>query len=82
VDKVSLEHPAAIPAAHALADAPNIRPQFVFLRGNPKRKGPEVPRRFLTVLSAGPRRRLATPSLPVVPCDVRLERLRMCARHA
>jgi hypothetical protein len=56
VDKAHLEDPAAIPAAHALADAPEIRPQFVFLRGNPKRKGPEVSRRFLTVLSAAPPR--------------------------
>lgn len=39
--------------AMALVDKPAPRNSVVFLRGNPANRGPEAPRRFLSVLSAG-----------------------------
>ncbi len=44
-------HPAAPPRAMGVADAPTPTNPRVFIRGNPGRPGPEVPRRFVTVLS-------------------------------
>src|SRR5690242_6441615 len=39
--------------APALADLPNPITPHVLIRGNPNNQGPEVPRRYLTVLSQG-----------------------------
>ena len=41
----------AQPRAMALADAPEILPAHVFVRGNPNNPGAEVPRKFLGVLA-------------------------------
>ncbi|MBE7499310.1 MAG: DUF1549 domain-containing protein [Verrucomicrobiales bacterium] len=47
------QHPGAPARAMALEDTPAPGNSRVFIRGNPRNPGPEVPRRFLTVL-AGP----------------------------
>jgi Protein of unknown function (DUF1553)/Protein of unknown function (DUF1549)/Planctomycete cytochrome C len=51
-----LKSSAAPPYAVILQDRPVQKNPHVFLRGNPANRGPEVPRRFLEVLS-GPGRR-------------------------
>src|SRR5262249_5282918 len=42
-----------LPHAMAVEDARVLQPSFVFVRGNPHRRGEAVPRRFLAVLGAG-----------------------------
>jgi hypothetical protein len=56
VDSFRVNSPQAPPRAMVLAD--NSRPQdaVVFLRGNPQRPGPPVPRRFLRLISPDDRR--------------------------
>jgi mono/diheme cytochrome c family protein len=44
-----------VPGAMALVDSPTPSPARVFIRGNKEDPGPEVPRRFLAVLSKGER---------------------------
>jgi hypothetical protein len=51
IDRWQLRSPQAAPHALILEDVPNPRDARVFLRGNPKTKGDEAPRRFLRVLS-------------------------------
>ena len=54
VQKNSLSAEQMNPATlHVVADAAAPKDLNLFIRGNPDRKGPVVPRRFLTVLSAG-----------------------------
>jgi hypothetical protein len=55
VDHLLATSPAAPPRAMVLEDLPVPRASHVFLRGNPRNPGPEVPRQFLAVLS-GPER--------------------------
>jgi hypothetical protein len=55
VDELNATHPGAPPRAMVLNDAPQPTDPHVFLRGNPGRPGPAVPRQFLKVLS-GPGR--------------------------
>jgi hypothetical protein len=56
IDRWNLRSPAAAPYSLILQDAPNPRDARVFLRGNPKAKGDEAPRRFLRVLSGDNRK--------------------------
>jgi hypothetical protein len=51
IEKVNATHPAAPARAMVMNDAPRLYDPHVFLRGNPGRPGPAVPRRFLRVLS-------------------------------
>ena len=51
IEKVNATHPAAPARAMVMNDAPQIYDPHVFLRGNPGRPGPAVPRRFLRLLS-------------------------------
>ena len=48
---VEYAYRGAEPRAMALADAPEILPAHVFVRGNPNNPGAEVPRKFLGVLA-------------------------------
>jgi mono/diheme cytochrome c family protein len=52
IDALSWTHPGVPLRAMALTDRSNPRNSHVFIRGNPGNPGPEVPRRFLEVLSA------------------------------
>lgn len=45
--------------AHVLVDAPAPYEPNIFIRGNPDRPGPIVPRRFLSLLTEGPRKTFA-----------------------
>ena len=56
IEKVNATHPAAPARAMVMNDAPQLYDPHVFVRGNPGRLGPAVPRRFLRVLSAGDRK--------------------------
>lgn len=47
---LQLDHPGAPPRAMVLADAPEPTNPYVFVRGNPGRRGKTVPRQFLGVL--------------------------------
>ncbi len=47
--------PAELPLAMALEDRGNIEQPFVFIRGSAGNRGPDVPRRYLAVLSSGER---------------------------
>ena len=51
IEKVNATHPAAPARAMVMNDAPQLYDPHVFLRGNPGRPGPAVPRRFLRLLS-------------------------------
>jgi Protein of unknown function (DUF1553)/Protein of unknown function (DUF1549)/Planctomycete cytochrome C len=53
--QVESTHPGAPARAMVLNDAPNPVEPHVFIRGNPGRPGPAVPRRFLRLLSSGDR---------------------------
>ncbi|HEX8202050.1 MAG TPA: DUF1553 domain-containing protein, partial [Isosphaeraceae bacterium] len=55
IDQLNATHPGAPPRAMVLNDAPQPVEPRIFLRGNPGRPGPAVPRQFLKVLS-GPDR--------------------------
>jgi len=52
IEALSWTHAGVPLRAMALADRANSGNSHVFLRGNPGNQGPEVPRRFLEVLSA------------------------------
>ncbi|MDA1273462.1 MAG: PSD1 and planctomycete cytochrome C domain-containing protein [Verrucomicrobia bacterium] len=56
LDELDATHPGAPPRAMALIDKENISGQKVFLRGNPRTQGQEVPPRFLRVLSGKDRK--------------------------
>ncbi|MGI8785863.1 MAG: PSD1 and planctomycete cytochrome C domain-containing protein [Acidobacteriota bacterium] len=56
VDQLAVFHPGAPPRAMALEDIPTPETARVFVRGNPKNPGPEVPRQFLALLSGHDRR--------------------------
>ena len=51
IEKLNATHPAAPARAMVMNDAPQLYNPHVFLRGNPGRPGPAVPRRFLRLLS-------------------------------
>jgi mono/diheme cytochrome c family protein len=53
VDQFQATAPGAPPRAMVLVDRPTPVTPHVFLRGNPTRPGPAVPRRFLAVLCKG-----------------------------
>jgi hypothetical protein len=55
IDRWNLRSPDVAPHALILEDAPNPRNARVFLRGNPKTKGAEAPRRFLRAVSGSNR---------------------------
>jgi len=55
VDAFKANSPAAPPRAMVLTDLPTPTSPYVFLRGNPGNRGPDVTRQFLEVLS-GPNR--------------------------
>ena len=56
IEKLNATHPAAPARAMVMNDAPQIYDPHVFLRGNPGRPGPAVPRRFLRLLSGSDRK--------------------------
>jgi hypothetical protein len=56
VEQWQATSPIAPPRAMVLIDKPQPETPHVFLRGNPRNPGPEVPRQFLEVVS-GPQRR-------------------------
>jgi hypothetical protein len=56
IEKVNATHPAAPARAMVMNDAPQLYNPHVFLRGNPGRPGPAIPRRFLRVLSGKDRK--------------------------
>lgn len=53
VDRVKATHPGRPDRAMSLQDAATLFDPYVFERGKAENKGPEVPRRFLSVLSEG-----------------------------
>lgn len=53
IEALSWTHPGVPLRAMAMADRANPGNSHIFLRGNAGNPGPEVPRRFLEVLSAG-----------------------------
>jgi hypothetical protein len=56
LDRMAVKDANAPPRAMVLVDAEEIHQPRVFLRGDPSRPGPRVPRQFLLVV-AGPKRR-------------------------
>ena len=56
ITEVEATHPGAPPRAMTLVDVEKPIQPFVFLRGEPQRKGDRVPRQFLSVLSEGQRK--------------------------
>ncbi len=56
VEEVDAVHPGAPPRAMALVDNASPTKPYVFIRGNPGNRGPEVPRQFVEVV-AGPNRK-------------------------
>jgi hypothetical protein len=59
VDEIQVNSPGAPPRAMAMNDAPQPREPHIFIRGNPGRGGPKVPRQFLAVLSPPERKPFA-----------------------
>ncbi len=53
IKDVDATHPGAPPRSFVLVDKPKPMEPFVFLRGEPQRRGPRVSRHFLTVLGGG-----------------------------
>ena len=51
LDTLAVKQPLAPARAMAMADLPEAKPQPIFVRGNPSRPGPVVPRQFLECLS-------------------------------
>lgn len=51
INKVEASHPGSPPRAMVLAESPTPRDSNVFLRGDPRRPGPKVTRRFLTAIA-------------------------------
>jgi hypothetical protein len=56
ITALSASHPGSPPRAMVMNDAPQPYNPYVFIRGNPGRPGPAVPRQFVGVV-AGPNRR-------------------------
>ena len=56
VDEVDAVHPGAPPRGMVLVDNAKPTQPYVFIRGNPGNRGPEVPRQFVEVV-AGPNRK-------------------------
>lgn len=56
LDKLAVKESTAPPRAMAVADSAERDEPHVFLRGNPARLGPPVPRQFLSVLAPEPRK--------------------------
>jgi hypothetical protein len=56
LDRIAVRLPDAPPRAMVLYDAPEPVNPHVFLRGNPSRPGPPVPRQFLGVLAGDDRK--------------------------
>jgi hypothetical protein len=59
LDKLAVADPHAPPRAMTLADSEQVREPHVYVRGNPRQPGDQVPRRFLKVLSGEPRQPFA-----------------------
>jgi mono/diheme cytochrome c family protein len=55
VAELDITHPGAPPRAMVMVDKTQPVEPHVFLRGNPGRQGPQVPRRFLRVVSTSDR---------------------------
>ena len=55
VDELSANHPGAAPRAMVMMDNDRPMQPRVFLRGNPGRPGPQVPRQFLAVVGGDKR---------------------------
>lgn len=51
--ELEILHPGAPVRAMALVDKPEAVEPFVFVRGNPGNRGPDVPRQFPAILSSG-----------------------------
>lgn len=51
INDLKIAHPGSPARAQVLEDADKPRDSYVFLRGNPGSKGPQVPRRFIEVLA-------------------------------
>ncbi|MFN7139970.1 MAG: PSD1 and planctomycete cytochrome C domain-containing protein, partial [Limisphaerales bacterium] len=56
VDELEALHPAAPPRAMALVDKGKPANPFVFIRGNPGNRGPDVPRQFLEIIAGEERK--------------------------
>jgi hypothetical protein len=59
LDRLAVRSPKAPPRAMVLLDAPHPFEPHVFVRGNPSRPGPAVPRQFLSILEGDNRRPFA-----------------------
>jgi hypothetical protein len=55
VERLRVTHPGSPPRAMVLNDAPRPVEPHVLMRGNPKNRGPRVPRQFLAVLAGDKR---------------------------
>lgn len=55
IDELDATHPGAPPRAMVLADKSSPVEPVVFVRGNPRNPGPQVPRQFPEILSGGHR---------------------------
>jgi Protein of unknown function (DUF1553)/Protein of unknown function (DUF1549)/Planctomycete cytochrome C len=51
VSDLLINHPGSPARASVLEDAEKPKDSFVFIKGNPGNRGPQVPRHFLTILS-------------------------------
>ncbi len=51
IDRLATDSPDAPPRAMVLRDAPELHEPRVFVRGNPRRPGQQVPRQFLKILA-------------------------------
>ncbi len=56
INELRLTHPGVPREAMAVADAASPRDSYVYLRGDRNKRGPVVPRQFLEILSAAPRK--------------------------
>jgi Protein of unknown function (DUF1553)/Protein of unknown function (DUF1549) len=56
LDKMAVKERAAPPRAMAVVDTPERDEPFIFVRGNPARRGAQVPRQFVRVISTEPRK--------------------------
>ena len=74
IEALNWTHPGAPPRAMALSDKSSPANSHVLIRGNPGNPGPEVPRRFLEVLSA-------SPAAPFTNGSGRLELARAIVSH-
>jgi len=56
INELRLTHPGVPREAMAVADAASPRDSYVYLRGDRNKRGPVVPRQFLEILAAAPRK--------------------------